>query len=81
MHWSKGKKKPDAAQVFTLLQKLVVTLDRTERDEVREYQRLSNISYLSRFVLILVTGCTTLRLQTAMGLEGPKGRMYISYMN
>lgn len=36
---SKGKKKPDAAQVFTLLQKLVVTLDRTERDEVREYQR------------------------------------------
>lgn len=36
---SKGKKKPDAAQVFTLLQKLVVTLDRTERDEVKEYQR------------------------------------------
>jgi hypothetical protein len=36
---SKGKKRPDAAQVFTLLQKLVVTLDRTERDEVREYQR------------------------------------------
>lgn len=45
------------------------------------FLRLSNISYLSRFVLILVTGCTTLRLQTAMGLEGPKGRMYISYMN
>lgn len=36
---SRGKKKADAAQVFLLLQKLVITLDRTDRTEVREYQR------------------------------------------
>jgi hypothetical protein len=36
---SRGTRKADAAQVFLLLQKLVVTLDRTDRAEVREYQR------------------------------------------
>ena len=36
---SRGKKKADAVQSFLLLQKLVVTLDRTDRLEIREYQR------------------------------------------
>jgi hypothetical protein len=36
---SRGARKPDADQVFLLLQKLVATLDRTDRSEVREYQR------------------------------------------
>jgi hypothetical protein len=36
---SRGKKKADPTQAFLLLQKLVVTLDRTDRTEVREYQR------------------------------------------
>jgi hypothetical protein len=36
---SRGKKKADPTQAFLLLQKLVTTLDRTDRKEVREYQR------------------------------------------
>ncbi|KAL4431040.1 hypothetical protein ABPG75_006296 [Micractinium tetrahymenae] len=36
---ARGRAKPDQAQCFQLLQKLVVTLDRCERPEVREYQR------------------------------------------
>lgn len=36
---SRTKKRPDAGQAFQLLQKLIVTLDRTERAEVKEYQR------------------------------------------
>jgi len=36
---SRGKKKADPTQAFLLLQKLVITLDRTDRTEVREYQR------------------------------------------
>lgn len=36
---SRGNKKPEAGPIFVLLQKLVVTLDRTDRQEVREYQR------------------------------------------
>jgi hypothetical protein len=39
------------------------------------------IFHISRFVFILVTGCTTLRLQTTLGLEGSKGRLYVSNMN
>eukprot|EP00887_Chlorella_sp_A99_P005661 scaffold1.g5661.t1 len=36
---ARGKAKPEPRQCFQLLQKLVATLDRTPRDEVREYQR------------------------------------------
>lgn len=36
---AKGKRKPDAAACFQLLQKLVLTLGRAARPEVREYQR------------------------------------------
>ncbi|KAL4528840.1 hypothetical protein Ndes2437A_g03376 [Nannochloris sp. 'desiccata'] len=36
---SRGKKKADPTQAFVLLQKLVITLDRTDRTEVRKYQR------------------------------------------
>ena len=36
---SRGKRKADVAQSYHLLQKLVVTIDRTDRAEVREYQR------------------------------------------
>ncbi len=36
---ARGKKKADPQQCLQLLQKLVVTLDRTDRVEVREYQR------------------------------------------
>lgn len=36
---ARGKRKVDPSQCFQLLQKLVVTLDRTARLEVREYQR------------------------------------------
>ncbi|KAL4425068.1 hypothetical protein ABPG77_010382 [Micractinium sp. CCAP 211/92] len=36
---ARGRAKPDQAQCFQLLQKLVVTLDRCERPEVKEYQR------------------------------------------
>jgi hypothetical protein len=36
---SRGTKRADPAQTFLLLQKLVTTVDRTERSEIREYQR------------------------------------------
>lgn len=36
---SRGKNRPDAGKALKLLQKLVVTLDRTERPEIKEYQR------------------------------------------
>jgi len=36
---SRGRKKADVEHCYHLLQKLVVTLDRTDRAEVREYQR------------------------------------------
>lgn len=36
---SRGKKKADVGQCYQLLQKLVITLERTDRAEVREYQR------------------------------------------
>lgn len=36
---ARGRTKPDQAQCFQLLQKLAVTLDRSARPEVREYQR------------------------------------------
>jgi hypothetical protein len=35
----RGRAKPDRVQCFQLLQKLVVTLDRSSRPEVKEYQR------------------------------------------
>jgi len=36
---ARGRAKPDPVQCFQLLQKLVVTLDRCERPEVKEFQR------------------------------------------
>lgn len=36
---ARGRTKPDQVQCFQLLQKLVVTLDRSSRPEVKEFQR------------------------------------------